>query len=52
MDTRLIGEELKQIVRPHVVSFDHWFGSLVHITVQTCYDLQYINMFISGYINA
>ena len=33
-------------------SLKHWVGGLMHITVQTCCDLQYLTMRLSGYINA
>ena len=52
MDKPLIGAELKQIERLHGGSLNHWVGGLVHITVQTRYDLQYLTMRLSGYMNA
>ena len=52
MDTPLIGEDLKQIEKSHGGSLNIWVGGIIHITVQTCYDLQYITMRLSGYMNA
>ena len=48
----LIGEELEQIKKSHGVSLSHWIGGLVHITVQIIYDIQYLTIHFSGYINA
>ena len=50
--TPLIVSELKQIDKSHGGSPNHWVGGLMHITVQTRYDLQYLAMSISGYMNA
>ena len=52
MDTPLIVEELKQIEKSHRLSLNYWSGLLIHITVQTQYDLQCLTMRISGYMNA
>ena len=52
MATPLIGEELKQIEKLHGGSLNNWVGGIMHITFQTCYDLQYLIMPLSGYINA
>ena len=52
MDTPLIGAELKHIEKSHRGSINHWVGGLMNITVQTCYDLQFITIFLSGYMNA
>ena len=52
MATPLIVAELKQIEKSHGVSLNHWVGGIIHITVQTLYDLQYFKMLISGYMNA
>ena len=52
MDTPFIGEELKQIEKSHGGSLNHWVGGIMHITVQTRYDLQYPTMSLSGYLNA
>ena len=52
MDTPFIEEELKQTDKSHGGSFNHWVGGLMHITVQTRYDLQYLTMKLSGYMNA
>ena len=52
MDTPpIIGENMKN-EKPRGGSLNHWVGGLMHITFQTCYDLQYIIMRISGYIIA
>ena len=48
----LIGEELKQIEKSNGGSINHWVGGLVYITVQNCYDIQYLTMRLSGYMNA
>ena len=52
MDTPLNIEELKQVEKSHGESLNYWVGGIMHITVQTCYDLQYLIMRLSGYINA
>ena len=52
MSTPLIVSELKQIEKTHGGSLNHWFGGLMNITVQTCYDLQYLTIQLSGYMNA
>ena len=52
MATPLIGKELKNIYKSHGVYLNHWFGGLLYITVQICYGLQYLNMCLSGYMNA
>ena len=33
------------------VSLNHLVGRLMHITVQTRYDIQYLTMRLSGYMN-
>ena len=48
MATPIIGEEMKQIEKSHGGSINHWVGGLMHITVQTRYDLQYLTMGLSG----
>ena len=52
MDKPLIGAELKQIDKSHRGSLNHWVGGLMYITVQTRYDIQYLTMQLSGYMNA
>ena len=52
MDTTIIGEETKQIYKSHGGSLNHWVGGLMHTIVQTCYDLQYFTMQLSGYMNS
>ena len=42
VDSPLIGEELRKTNKSHVVSINHGFGGLMHITFQYHYDLQYI----------
>ena len=51
MDTTLIGEDLKQIDKLSGGSLNHWVGGLMHITVQTSYDLQYLTICLSVYMN-
>ena len=51
MDTPLIVEELKQIEKSHRLSLNYWAGVLIHIIVQTQYDLQYLTMRLSVYMN-
>ena len=51
VNTHLIGEDMKQIEKSHVGSLNQWAGGLMHITVQTHYDLQYLTMHLSGYMN-
>ena len=50
--TPLILSELKKIEKSHEGSLDQWVGGLMHITVQTSYDLQYLTMCLIGYMNA
>ena len=52
MATPIIREELKQINKSHGGSLNQWVGGLMHTTVQTRYDLQYIKIRLSGYMNA
>ena len=52
MATPLIGAELNQIEKSNGESLNHWFGGLMHITVQNFYDIQYLIMRLSGYMNA
>ena len=52
MAKNLIVEKLKQIENSHGGSLNIWDGGLMHITVQTCYDIQYLTMRLSGYMNA
>ena len=52
VSTPLIGEYPKQIKNSHVVSLNHLVGDLMNITVQTCYDIQYLTICISGYMNS
>ena len=52
MAKTLIVEELKQIEKSHGVSLNHWVGGIIYITIQTCYELQYLTMRLSGYTNA
>ena len=40
------------IEKSHGGSLNHWVGGLMHITLQTHFDLQYLTMLPSGYINA
>ena len=51
MATSRIVAELKQIYKLHVGSLNNWVGELMHTTVQTCYDIQYLTMHLSGYMN-
>ena len=52
MNTPVIGGKLKQIEKSHGGYLNQWVGGLMHITVQNCYDLQYLTMRLSGYMNA
>ena len=52
VDIPLVVAELKQIEKTRGGSLNHWVGGLMHITIQTCYDLQYFTMHLSGFINA
>ena len=52
MSTPLIGKEMKKIEKSHGCSLDHWVGGLMHITVQTHYDIKYLTMHLSVYMNA
>ena len=48
----IIGSELKQIDKSHGGYLHYWNGGLMHTTVQTRYDIQYLTMRLSGYMNA
>ena len=48
MATPLIGEEMNVFEKLNVGSLNHWVGGIMHITVQTRYDLQYLTMRLSG----
>ena len=50
--TPLIGEEMKQIEKSHGGSLNQWVGRLMHITVQTCYALQYLTTNLCDYTSA
>ena len=52
MGTNLIGEDLKQMEKSHGGPLNHWVGGIIHITVKTFYDLQYLTMHPSCYMNA
>ena len=52
MATHIIEEELKQIEKSHGGSLNHWVGGIIHITFQTKYDIQYLTMRLSGYMNS
>ena len=52
MNTPVIGGKLKQIEKSHGGYLNQWFGGLMHITVQTSYDLKYLTMCLNGYMNA
>ena len=49
--TPLIGEYLKIIEKSHGGSLNHLVGEIMHITAQTRYDLQYLTIHLSGYMN-
>ena len=51
MDKPVIVEELKHIEKSHGGSLNHWVDRRMYITVQNCYDLQYLNMRLSEYMN-
>ena len=50
MDTPLIREELKQIDKSYGIFLNNWVGGIIYTTVQTCYDLQYLTVYLSGYV--
>ena len=52
MSTCLIVEELKQIEKSQGGSLNHWVSGLMHLTIQTSYDLEYLTMSLSGYMNS
>ena len=52
MDIPLIVEELKQIEKSHGGYINHWVGGIIHITFHTKYDLQFLAMRLSGYMNS
>ena len=41
-----------QLKQKHVLSLKQWVGGLMRIKVQSLYDLQYLTMELSGYMNA
>ena len=51
METALVGEELKPIDKSHVVALNQWVAGLMYITFQIIYDLKYLSVRISGYMN-
>ena len=51
MTKPIIGEDMKQIDKSHGGSLNHWVGGLMHITVQIRYDIKYLTMRLSGYMN-
>ena len=52
MATPIIGEGLKKIDKSHGGYLNHWVGGFIHITVKTIYDLQYLTLRLSRYMNA
>ena len=52
LDTHLIGEGLNQIDKSNGGSLNYWFGGLMLITTQTCYDIQYLNMCLTRYMDS
>ena len=52
MSTSLIVDKLKQVEKYHGGSINHWVGGLIHITVQTRYDPQYLTMHLTFYMKA
>ena len=52
MATHLIVVDLNKVDKSNGGLLNYSVGGLMHITVQTCYDLQYITMRLSGYMNA
>ena len=42
---------MKKIENSHGGYLNHWVSGLIHITVQTCYDIKYLTMRLSGYTN-
>ena len=42
----------KKIGNSHRVSINTWVGGLMYTTVQTHYELQYLTILLSGYMNA
>ena len=49
--TPLTGAELKQIEKSHRRSLNQWVCALIKGTVQTCHDIQYLTISLSGYMN-
>ena len=43
---------MEKIKNSHGGSLNNWVGGLMHTTVQTCYDLQYLTTSLSGYMNS
>ena len=50
--TPLIGTDPKKIEKSYGRCLNHWVGGLMNIIVQTHYDIQYLIMHLSGYMNA
>ena len=51
MSTQSIGDELKPILKSHGGYLNHWVGGIFNITFQTLYDIQYLTIRFSGYMN-
>ena len=52
MATPLIGEELKHLEQTHGGSLNYWVGNLINVPIQKMYDLQYLPVRLSAYMNA
>ena len=52
MATQLIGDNLKRIEKYHGGSLNPWVGGPMNITAQTYYDLKYLTICLSRYINS
>ena len=42
---------MKKIDKSHVGSLNHWVRGLIQSSVQTRYDIQYLTIRLSGYMN-
>ena len=51
MDTPIIGEDLKKIDNSNGGSLNHWVSGHMYRTFQNCYNIKYLAICLSGYMN-
>ena len=47
--TPIIWDDQKIIEKYHWESINNWVGGITNTTIQTCYDIQYLNMHLIEY---